>query len=97
MYAIRSYYDRGVDRHPYDRLQRIRRDRSREVGGHAGRSDEDRAAARLGIAFQLRDDILGLLGESDETGKPTGGDLAEGKRTLLVAWAWEALDSYNFV
>ena len=39
----------------------------------------------LGIAFQLRDDVLGVFGDPDTTGKPTGDDLREGKRTLVVA------------
>jgi geranylgeranyl diphosphate synthase type I len=43
----------------------------------------------LGEAFQLRDDILGVFGDPDETGKPAGDDLREGKRTVLVAVAWE--------
>lgn len=43
----------------------------------------------LGEAFQLRDDLLGVLGESSQTGKPTGDDIREGKRTLLVARAFQ--------
>lgn len=39
----------------------------------------------LGIAFQLRDDLLGVFGDSDKTGKPSGEDLREGKRTKLLA------------
>lgn len=39
----------------------------------------------VGIAFQLRDDILGVFGDPAETGKPAGDDLREGKRTMLVA------------
>ncbi|GAB3491347.1 polyprenyl synthetase family protein [Nocardiopsis coralliicola] len=39
----------------------------------------------LGIAFQLRDDVLGMFGDPAATGKPAGDDLREGKRTLLVA------------
>ena len=39
----------------------------------------------LGIAFQLRDDVLGVFGDPSTTGKPTGDDLREGKRTLVVA------------
>ncbi|MBW4042514.1 MAG: polyprenyl synthetase family protein [Acidobacteria bacterium] len=45
----------------------------------------------LGIAFQLRDDLLGVYGDSELTGKPTGDDLVEGKRTVLVALARRAL------
>lgn len=38
----------------------------------------------LGIAFQLRDDLLGVFGDPVVTGKPAGDDLREGKRTVLV-------------
>ncbi len=38
----------------------------------------------VGIAYQLFDDILGAFGDSETTGKPTGDDLREGKRTVLV-------------
>jgi geranylgeranyl diphosphate synthase, type I len=41
----------------------------------------------LGEAFQLRDDILGVFGDPEVTGKPAGDDLREGKRTALVALA----------
>lgn len=47
-----------------------------------------RAGVPLGIAFQLRDDVLGLTGSAADTGKPVGDDIREGKRTLLV---WHAL------
>ena len=43
----------------------------------------------LGEAFQLRDDVLGVFGDPDVTGKPAGDDLREGKRTALVAMALE--------
>ncbi len=46
----------------------------------------------LGLAFQLRDDVLGVFGDSAVTGKPSGDDLREGKRTLLIAYARERLD-----
>lgn len=48
-------------------------------------------AVPLGLAFQLRDDILGVFGASEKTGKPVGDDLREGKRTVLVALTRESL------
>ncbi|GAA4806117.1 polyprenyl synthetase family protein [Nocardioides caeni] len=44
----------------------------------------------LGEAFQLRDDLLGVFGDPDTTGKPAGDDLVEGKRTVLVGLALES-------
>src|SRR3989344_783981 len=38
----------------------------------------------LGKAFQIRDDINGVFGNEDKTGKPNDSDLKHGKRTLLV-------------
>ncbi len=46
----------------------------------------------LGEAFQMRDDLLGVFGDPEHTGKPAGDDLREGKRTVLVAYAAEAAD-----
>ncbi|MBQ0985362.1 polyprenyl synthetase family protein [Streptomyces sp. F63] len=40
-----------------------------------------------GIAFQLRDDLLGVFGDPEHTGKPSGHDIREGKPTYLVAVA----------
>ena len=45
----------------------------------------------LGVAFQLRDDMLGVFGDPEVTGKPAGDDLREGKRTVLIAIARERL------
>ena len=45
----------------------------------------------LGEAFQLRDDLLGVFGDPEVTGKPAGDDLTEGKRTVLVALALKEL------
>lgn len=57
----------------------------------AGVNDKDKNMDALrkyakyaGIAFQIRDDILGIFGEEDKTGKPSNSDIKEGKKTLLV-------------
>jgi geranylgeranyl diphosphate synthase, type I len=47
----------------------------------------------LGVAFQLRDDVLGVFGDPAETGKPVTDDLREGKRTVLVALAADRADT----
>lgn len=62
----------------------------------AGASDVQLTTLRhiglpLGIAFQLRDDILGVFGDPAVTGKPAGDDLREGKRTVLIALAQQEL------
>ncbi|MCC6214131.1 MAG: polyprenyl synthetase family protein [Polyangiaceae bacterium] len=44
----------------------------------------DRYSAPLGLAFQLRDDLLNAFGDPATTGKPLGSDLREGKRTPLL-------------
>ncbi|GAA3441382.1 polyprenyl synthetase family protein [Planomonospora venezuelensis] len=46
----------------------------------------------LGEAFQLRDDILGVFGDTEVTGKPVVDDLREGKRTVLIAHAFARAD-----
>jgi geranylgeranyl diphosphate synthase type I len=48
--------------------------------------------ADLGVAFQLRDDVLGVFGDPAVTGKPSGDDLRSGKRTVLLAEAVELAD-----
>lgn len=52
-----------------------------------------RFGEELGVAFQLRDDELGVFGDPAVTGKPVGGDLLEGKRTVLLAQAWRRTDA----
>lgn len=46
-------------------------------------------ALPLGEAFQLRDDVLGVFGDPDRTGKPAGADLYQGKQTYLIVEARE--------
>ena len=62
----------------------------------AGADESQRAALAafghpVGMAFQLRDDVLGVFGDEAATGKPSGDDLREGKRTVLIAYARERL------
>lgn len=59
-------------------------------GGPAGVLDLlERYGRPLGRAFQLKDDLLGVLGDEQQVGKPVGDDLREGKPTELVALAME--------
>ncbi len=65
----------------------------------AGASDETVATLGefgrdIGIAYQLVDDLLGVFGTEAETGKTTVGDLREGKRTVLIAYA-SAADGWS--
>lgn len=64
----------------------------------AGASERTIAAFRgyghdIGIAYQLRDDLLGVFGQPEITGKPAGDDIREGKRTVLFATALANLDA----
>jgi geranylgeranyl diphosphate synthase type I len=62
------------------------------AGGSPAQLDVLRAfGLPLGIAYQLRDDLLGVFGDAVVTGKPSGDDLREGKRTVLVALARQTL------
>lgn len=64
------------------------------AGANAEQLDAlERFARPLGIAFQLRDDLLGTFGDSRSTGKPAGHDLREGKHTALIAEARTLLDA----
>ena len=49
----------------------------------------------LGVAFQLRDDVLGVFGDPAVTGKPSGDDLRSGKRTVLLAEAVERAEKVD--
>ena len=52
-----------------------------ELGRHAG------------VAFQLQDDLLNLVGDAAAQGKDFRSDITEGKRTLAVVWALGHLDA----
>ncbi len=52
-------------------------------------------ASKCGIAFQLQDDILGIIGDEDLLGKPVGSDIREGKRTTIVYYALNQANDYE--
>ena len=56
-------------------------------------------AQYLGLAFNIQDDILELFGEEKKTGKPSGSDLKEGKKVLMIVKAMELASSKdkNFI
>jgi octaprenyl-diphosphate synthase len=64
-----------------------------EIGAVSSTSDESVSAAmreygeNVGIAFQIRDDLLDYVGRRSITGKPTGLDLSERKLTLPLIYA----------
>ena len=64
-----------------------------EVGSHLAGADEDIIQCMhdwglaLGLCFQLMDDLIDVLSDSDTLGKPSGSDVAQGKRTLMVIHA----------
>jgi geranylgeranyl pyrophosphate synthase len=50
-------------------------------------ADLARFGSRLGLAFQLVDDLIGAFGTDEQAGKPAGADLREAKQTALIALA----------
>ena len=71
---------------------------SAEFGAHFAGVPDDvtdtlrRFGERIGIAFQLSDDILDIASDSDESGKTPGTDLREGVPTLPVLYALQQTD-----
>ncbi len=60
------------------------------IAGKGVQPDEfDRFGFYLGTAFQIQDDVLNLVGDPRKYGKETGGDILEGKRTLMLAYLFK--------
>jgi geranylgeranyl diphosphate synthase, type I len=70
---------------PYTVLRPVRIGAALMGAGDAALETLSLWAVEVGTAFQLRDDLLSVVGDADETGKPIGGDILEGKRTVLLA------------
>lgn len=74
-------------------------ERPLHIGAALGGADEELISALrafgtdIGVAFQLRDDQLGVFGDPAVTGKPAGDDLREGKRTVLLSTALKLADA----
>lgn len=66
-----------------------------EVGALLGTDDEDLIESfgsigrDMGLAFQIRDDLLGIWGNKDETGKPLASDIRHRKKTFPVVYVME--------
>jgi len=68
-----------------------------EVGAILGGADRKTSAAlsrfgmNIGISFQIIDDVLNIIGDEKKYLKEIGGDIREGKRTLITIWALQSL------
>jgi len=74
---------------------------SAKVGAFLGGANEEEVlemesfGLEIGLAFQIQDDVLNLIGEEEKYKKEIGGDIREGKRTLIVIDALKKLDEKN--
>jgi len=62
-------------------------------GGGVDPASFDRFGYYMGAGFQIQDDILNLIGDRSRYGKEIGGDIWEGKRTLILIHLLNACDS----
>jgi geranylgeranyl diphosphate synthase, type I len=71
---------------------------SAKVGAFLGGASEndilemESFGLEIGLAFQIQDDVLNLAGEEEKYKKEIGGDIREGKRTLIVMHALKNID-----
>lgn len=68
------------------------------IGALCGGANDDvigqfaRFGLALGLGFQVQDDVLGIWGEPDQTGKSTADDIRARKKSFPVVYALEQLD-----
>lgn len=69
------------------------------IGAVLGGASEEQAETlyrfgmRIGVGFQIQDDLLDIYSDAATLGKPIGGDIVEGKKTFLLIHALERVDS----
>ena len=56
-------------------------------------TDVERIGEQMGVLFQIRDDEIGLFGETSDTGKPVGSDIIEGKKTVYYTELYSRADT----
>ena len=65
------------------------------LGAYLGTEDKElvnslsRFGEELGMAYQIRDDVLGIWGKKENVGKPVGDDISQRKKTLPVVYGLE--------
>jgi geranylgeranyl diphosphate synthase type I len=70
-----------------------------EIGAHLAGADSEIISCMhdwglaVGLCFQLMDDLIDVISDSETLGKPAGSDIAQGKRTLMVIHALSQMDS----
>ena len=70
-----------------------------KLGAYLGGADDKvcnrfhRFGMKIGAAFQIHDDVLNVIGNFDKYKKEIGGDITEGKRTLMVVHCLKQCDS----
>lgn len=85
---------RALDRESVEKLQRLKTGALIRCAAHMGciaanaapaaAQAVDRYAEKLGLAFQVRDDILDVIATDETLGKPVGSDAASGKTTFVT-------------
>ncbi len=69
------------------------------LGAVAAGAPEEKVAAlgrcgrQLGLAFQVRDDMLGIWGDVDRTGKPVAADIRRHKKSLPIVFALDRAEA----